>query len=412
LLSIAWLLGAVFFGYSKMIETRAGKPWLADFTLFYRSAVAFWNNSDLYSLHSVRLVEPMSDDQKRDKERSHPNLNMPLVTALFLPLAVTDITTGMAIWASLSVGFTMVAAWMLGGQLVTEYNGAPFFRWVVSGIIALLLLTYYPTWASANLGQLAQLLFLLLSGAWIAARRKQDRIAGVLFGLAMTLKPFTGLFLLILPWFGRWHLLRWYVGSFAAFLLIGLAAFGPDSYIQYSTVLRQVSWYGAGWNASLLAPVSTILGGGDLPGWYDYPRLAQPIVIIISIALYAALVALIRRLPDVQAKVDLTVAGGIPLMLLASPLGWVYYFLLMWISAIATALAVRLLPSRRRWWISAAMVLVLCGLPFPFVVAAEANTSLRSLLITSADTAALLVAFGFVLAVAWRVSASPRAASV
>ena len=67
---------------------------------------------------------------------------------------------------------------------------------------------------------------------------------------------------------------------------------------------------------------------------------------------------------------------------------------------------------RWTWWLSSAVVMVLCGLPYPFVRSSEAGASLSSLLATSADTAALLIAFGFVLAVAWRVSAPRRTVPV
>jgi hypothetical protein len=82
----------------------------------------------------------------------------------------------------------------------------------------------------------------------------------------------------------------------------------------------------------------------------------------------------------------------------------------MWIAAAAIVEAVRPLPSRWTWWLSSAVVLILCGLPYPFVISRDAGASLQSLLVTSTDTAALLLAFAFVLAAAWRVSAPPQAA--
>jgi hypothetical protein len=335
---------------------------------------------------------------------------MPVVALLFWPFSLGSLASGMTAWTALAVGLVLASAVLLGSQLAASHGLSRFHRWMASGLLAIFMLVYFPTWAGAALGQLGQLLLLVLCGAWLAARRGHDRSAGALLGIALALKPFTGVLLLVLPWLGRWRLLRWYAGVFAALALLGAVAAGPASYLRYLSALREVDWYAFGWNASLMAPLSVLLGGGETPGWLDYPRLAAPVSIACAALFYAALVARLRKVGDPVARLDLAIAGAIPLMLLASPLGWIYYFSLMWIAAAAVVEAVRPLPSRWTWSLSAAVVLILCGLPYPFVISREAGASLQSLLVTSTDTAALLLAFAFVLAAAWRVSAPPQAA--
>ena len=410
LIAIAGLLGAVLSGYASLVAFRADKPWLLDFAKFYISAQALGSGGDIYRVVPIEHFGPLPDGINPTREHLHPNLNMPVVALLFWPFSHFGVTDGMAAWSLLSIGFAVASAGLLGSHLAASHGLPAFHRLMFSGVLAVLVLIYFPTWASAALGQLGQLLLLILCGAWIAARYGQDRLAGVLLGIALALKPFTGLFLLILPWLGRWRLMAWYAGSFAALALLGAVAAGPESYLRYLDALREVNWYASGWNASLTAPLSVLLGGGDAPGWADYPMLAKGASLGITAALYALLVVRLRRIEEPKARCDLAVAGAIPLMLLGSPLGWIYYFPLIWIAAAGVVEAVRPLPSRWVWWLSAAAVLALCGLPFPFAKSSEAGESLQSLLVTSADTMALLVAFAFVLAAAWRVSAQPQPA--
>lgn len=407
LAGIACLLGAILLGYAKMAEERLESPGLLDFAKFYASAQSLEEGGDIYRAVPVDHFGPLPEDVKPSRQTLHPNLNMPVVAVLFWPFALAGVAVGMIAWTVLSNGFVMAAAWLLGGQLAMSHGLSDFHRWMVSGLLAVLMLVYFPTWAGAALGQLGQLLLLVLCGAWLAARRKNDRLAGTLFGIALALKPFTGVFLVLLPWLGRWRLLRWYAGIFAALSLLGAAIAGPDSYLRYWSALQEVNWYPSGWNASLMAPLSVLLGGGELPGWFHHPWLAKPIAVACSLICYAALVFQVRRMGNSTTRLDMTVAGGIPLMLLASPLGWLYYFPLMWIAAVAVLGAVRPLPSRWVWWLATALVLVVCGLPYPFVIAREAGESLRSLLTTSGDTAALLLAFAVILAAAWRVRQHP-----
>ena len=199
--------------------------------------------------------------------------------------------SGMTAWSVLTIGCVLASAALLGSQLAASHSPSPFHRWMASGLIAILMLVSFPTWAGAALGQIGLLLLLTLCGAWLAARSGHDRLSGMLFGVALSIKPFTGVFLLVLPWLGRWRLLGWYAGTFAALSLLGAIAAGPGSYLRYLSALHEVNWYAFGWNASLMAPLSVLLGGGEAPGWLDYPRLAKPISIACGVLLYAVLVA-------------------------------------------------------------------------------------------------------------------------
>ena len=397
---IAGVLSFLLIAYAELVRVRSDLPWLLDYAKFHLSAQALNEGEDIYrSLPLYRLGQLPAGVEVSDPNL-HPNLNLPFVTILFWPFTMTDIATGMAIWATLSIGFAMASAWLMGNELLRGSNLPGFFHWVVPGLLATSLLIFYPSWASISLGQLGQLLLLILCGAWLAARRQNDRLAGTLFGLALALKPFTGIFLLVLPWLRRWRLMRWYIGCFGLLTFLGAAVVGPESYLRYWQVLQEVDWYGFGWNASLMAPLSVVLGGNAPSEWLHHPWLAKSISIVFSMLLYFLLIRQLRYLVDPVVRLDIAVAGSIPLMLLASPLGWLYYFLGIWVSGIAVVIAVRPLESRKVWWLLAIGMLILCGLPYPFVNARDIGQSWEFLLVNSIDTAALLVAFAFVIGAA------------
>ena len=383
---------------------------MLDFSKFHVSAQALLSGGDIYQSVPMDYFGPRPPEIEFDRDHLHPNLNMPVVALLFAPFSLGSLASGMVAWTVFTVGLLLASAALLGSRFVTSRGLSSFDGWMISGLLAFLMLVHYPTFAGLALGQLGHLLLFVLCGAWLAARRGQDRLAGALLGTALALKLLTAVFLLLLPWLGRWRLLRWYIGTFLALTLLGAVAAGPESYLRFLSVLQQVDWHASGWNASLMAPLSILLGGGGAPSWLDFPGLATPVSAAIAASLYALLVIAVRRVADPETKLDLTIAGAVPLMLLASPLGWLYYFPLLWITVSAVIEAVHPLHSHWTWWLFAACIMLASGLPYPFVESRDATESLQTMLVTSADTVALLLALAFVLAAAWRIGAQRQAA--
>lgn len=408
---IAALIGVVVALYGTVVAHRIDKPQALDFSKFYVSAQKLLSGGDIYQPVPMDYFGPLLPGIEFDRDYLHPNLNMPVVALLFAPFSLGSVASGMAAWSVFAVGLVLASAALLGSQFVASRGLSAFDRWMISGLLAFLMLAHYPTFAGLVLGQLGQLLLFILCAAWLAARRGQDRLAGVLLGTALALKLLTAVFLLLLPWLGRWRLLRWYVGTFLALTLLGAVTAGPGSYLRYLTVLQEVDWYATGWNASLMAPLSILFGGGGAPSWLDFPGLATPFSAVISASLYALLVIAVRKVADPETKLDLTIAGAVPLMLLASPLGWLYYFPLLWITVSAVIEAVHPRHSHWAWWLFAAFVMLVSGLPYTFIPGEDATESLQTILVTSADTVALLLALALVLAAAWRIGTPRQAAA-
>ena len=99
------------------------------------------------------------------------------------------------------------------------------------------------------------------TGIWLSRRQQDGRRLGLWIGLASSVKPFLGVFLLDLVIRRQWRALRWAVASSAMLYGLGMAVFGLTSYLEWARVLRNVEWAGAVMNASVAAiPARTIAG--------------------------------------------------------------------------------------------------------------------------------------------------------
>jgi hypothetical protein len=169
---------------------------------------------------------------------------------------------------------------------------------------------------------------LLLAVGWGAARRDRDMLAGVALGLAISLKLYVGLFLLVFLLLRRLRLLAWALGTFAVGALLALAVFGMGAYREYLAALGSVTWYAASWNASYLGFFTRIFGGSGNVPLAQAPWLAYALgygLALVSIGLLAWQAW--RKTEQASTRrFDLLFALTLVVMLLASPLGWMYYF--------------------------------------------------------------------------------------
>jgi hypothetical protein len=235
-----------------------------------------------------------------------------------------------------------------------------------------LLLIYFPAFATITLGQVSFLILLLLAISWMAARRGNDAFAGVMLGLAVSLKLYVGLFLLVFLLLRRWKLLGWALGTAAAGALLALAVFGLGAYRQYLAALGSVTWYAASWNASYLGFFTRLFGGSENVPLAQAPWLAYAVgygLALVSIGLLAWQAW--RTPPGAPTRrFDLLFSLGLVVMLLASPLGWMYYFPYLILPFLAAWLAAK---DGRRQWLMGLVVLgwVLSTIPHQIVPSAE-----------------------------------------
>jgi hypothetical protein len=273
---------------------------------------------------------PVASGNKRQWEVL-PNLNPPFQTLLLLPFGWVEYSKAYWLWSLFSVVSGLAAVRLIYGARRKCFSGKAWNFW-----LTVIFFFYFPTYTTVHLGQFSLFIFFLLILAWSLTRQKKDLIAGILFGLLLSLKIFTGLFLLYFLLKKRWRLLGWYLGSFAFLSLLALGVFGSGTYLNYFSALKTVDWQAASWNASIFGFMTRIFGGsGNIP-LIDSPTLGfmlaylacAVLVIIYGFQIYS------DKNRGRNTSFDLEFSLTLVLVLLLSPLGWMYYFVFLFLPAV------------------------------------------------------------------------------
>ena len=158
------------------------------------------------------------------------------------------------------------------------------------------------------------LLLCLLVAGWLCLRSGRGRLGAALWGAAAALKLFPGLLLVLLLAQSRWRAALWGGATAAALLLLCSMVIGWSSAVEFATHVIPYShvWYGHGYNVSLMS-IGT-RAAGPAAGWS---------MALLALAAVGGVVGRSRGDPD-----RLFVAGTAG-MLLASPLSWLGYGILL-----------------------------------------------------------------------------------
>lgn len=332
--------------YATFLDLRSDQPLGSDFAGFHHSARSALSGGELYA--PMQLPDAPTGDFSRGGLRgTFPNLNPPVFTLFVLPLGLLPLGVAFVLWTA--------AALLCGGGAVLQVTrgepGSTRFRH------ALLLFAWYPVVLAVTVGQttLFLLLGLAIAGTWWDAGR--TRGAAIVLGLLASLKLFFGLFGVVFLLARRYRTLGWMVVAFVASWTLGLVAFGADAYARYAETLASVDWHGVGGNVSLAGTAERLFGGSGPAGGATGPGSgAEPVRSVKSLALLAGgagilLLGLFRVArswggagptagrPDAtmgKARRSRDALRGcafgytVAAMLLLSPLGWVYYFPLLY----------------------------------------------------------------------------------
>jgi hypothetical protein len=365
LFALSLALGAVLGIYGTVGWAMANKLSGTDFFKFYLSSVRRHHSVSLYWPAPTRsdfdrlcgrptpLMSPLEDNPDLTgpslaalKPCLHPNLNPPFFGVLTRPLGYLDPGTAWWVWGVLSLlsfGAALWLIWHADSRLPPPWYAPALF---VIGAFA-----YFPVSANFLYGQMGFFIFLPITLSWRALRAGREQAGGAWLGLAVGLKPFTGLLLPLLLLNGRWRATLAAAGSLALNLIAGGLAGGFDAYVEYTRALGSVTWFGASWNASFQGFFMRILGGAENTPWMDLPWLAMGLTVCFNLTVIAILAWLAwrsrRQHPEFSA--DLVFATALPAMLLVSPLGWLYYMPVLILSAWVLWRFSAALPKRRTY---------------------------------------------------------------
>ncbi len=249
----------------------------------------------------------------------------PTFAPVVAPLALLPYPLAWGVWQLLSLA-------ALGGALALAARALhldfPLSLWIILGCLALLFLplSFHLLYTHTELF----ILFLLTAG-WLALRRGWKVPAGLLLALAGALRLYPLFFLLLLLQRRSWKaLLTALFGGLGLVLLAGLLA-GPASYLRYLEVLRRgiAALYPLWGNASLWGAVHKV--AALWPALEGLPWLRDGLAAILSLSLLGGTLALTWKDAHLPDYLDRHFGLFTAAVLLASPLSWVYYQVLLYL---------------------------------------------------------------------------------
>jgi Glycosyltransferase family 87 len=442
------LLVLVTQGPAFVGSLKPDRSTLVDFFQDWSSANNLLHGAPVYG-SLAQAMEQYLGLRVRDPEHLTLNVNGHPPTSILLvtPLATLDYPDAVLVWNLLSLAALGVSLWIVQRQLRIECS-----VWSLLPILSLLLLCG-PLRHHTHLGQFSLLLLLLLTGTWAAARTGRLGCAGVLLGVATTVKLFPAFLFLYFLTRCQWRAVVMGLLTFALLTGATLAATGPAAGLTYAQeVLPSLRQYHSSWHNMSLAGYFNRLfdpyippkpshvsvpapgevsgaaaedagGGSDVvdrmevyptvPMWRNQLLARAGIVLSCSVVTVLCVWASWRSRSLAQS--DRAFALSLVGMLLVSPITWDHYLLillfpwvLVWVALPVSALArgLFLVLSATLWTFPPIVWSIwLSAVPVNHRPTWETATPLHTLTILSLHCYALLSLFAF-LFVLWKKAPS------
>jgi hypothetical protein len=288
-----------------------------DFCRMYYTARAYWQGEDMYGWNPATPAR-VGDD----KVIQLWNMNPPHFHLVLLPLGLLPPTMALACWWGISMVCLVVAI-----RWITVECGlvmTPRVRQL--GLVALLGFT--GTNCMILTSQLAFVLLVPMTLAWLAARQERWRAAGFWLGVVISVKPFLLMFVPYLVLRRRWSALAMCAGSIALCFALGLMVFGMDNHLAWCQRLGIAdSWAWLPMNSSVLGMLARTFG--ESISFTPLVTMPQGFVMAVSLTI-SAVIAMLTWFVTTRDSRPGDVDRSFALLLVASvmlcPLGWAYYF--------------------------------------------------------------------------------------
>lgn len=340
-------------------------PQKADYPLLYASARSALLGGSVFRhfiyepvFGDVLFLAPPASPFDAQASRLMENLNAPIVTLLAMPFATYGLRASYYLWCGAQLILALLVSWRLLARFELRH---PLLK-----PASLLILTgFFPILANLLIGQLGLFLFVVLGLFILALDQGQWRRAGVWLGLALLLKLFVGLIFIALLVQRRWLVLSWGSLIWVLGMGAGLLIFGIDDHIRWLQVLHNYHAGALSWNAALKGVTERYFGEGLTVSIYPSPWLCWALRSAAYIGTAFCFIQLGRLQPRLTARVASLLAAAIslPLMLLLAPLGWIYYFPVLLLSALVCWHVLRDVPRARLARSLSILALMLSGIP-------------------------------------------------
>jgi hypothetical protein len=165
---VCWWRGPAYFRAFEVEFYPDGRElFLPDFFQEWASASNRFTGLPIYAPQEITVERYLGlHRDPNDPYFIELNAHPPTAVLLGVPFAALDFAEAFAIWNMLSLACLALSAW-----LIVQNLGQSFSPWAVCVAFALLLLSF-PFWHQMVHGQLNLLLLLLLTGVWVAERRR------------------------------------------------------------------------------------------------------------------------------------------------------------------------------------------------------------------------------------------------
>jgi hypothetical protein len=335
LLGIASLSVLISINYTYPLTLGKTSILYSDYGKFYHSQQLLLTGKNIYSpiyfiknkqhSESGHALLAKAETKPKQAVRLAGNLNPPFFTLLSFPLAYLPYSQALLVWTSLSMLAGCFAILLIQQKLEPHAIYS-----LPSGLLLLsAFLSYFPSFAALQFGQVSLLLLPLIVLGWRATYDRKPIKAAIFLGLAASLKPFFALFLLYFLIRKEWRALWTFSFTLVVCAYLALAVFGMKTYYAYYQACQQIAWAASSWNVSFYGLLLRLIGGPEtntplipIPGLFTFAYLFLSAILILVLVWFLRPTANI----DPRKKTCLDFSIILVAMLLLSPLGWMYYF--------------------------------------------------------------------------------------
>ena len=324
----AWLLAAVAVLYLLLIGielVRQACEWPTlhrdrDFPSYYLAAQRLLRGQDTYS--------GLQEDARHLGIAGYfidSAVNPPTFTVATLFLALVPYAAAWGLWQVLSLAALVVSMALLIREAREKFSGPAWLRLVCAALL-FPPLGFHLLYAHTEL-----FLLLALTAAWVLLRRGKEIPAGILLGLAAAIRIYPLFLLLHLLQRRSWKALGAAVAGGLSWAGLTALVADPSSFWHYLATLQEEvpTLYPRWGNFSLWGSVHKL--ASIWPALGERPALRDGLALALSAGILLLTLWLARRPGRRPAGVDRAYGLFIVGALLASPLSWIYYQVLLYV---------------------------------------------------------------------------------
>lgn len=288
-----------------------------DFSSFYSAAIAYTKGINPYqSLIASYFVIPV---------KLPANLNPPFFLQLMSPLAQLNYQLASSLWLICSIILGGIGA-LLSFKLTCSDD---YFKkyWLA---LLFIYLGMFSTLMNTGAGQIGGVLLFFIMTGYYCYLRRLDSLAGIFWGVIIAIKLFPGLLFLFVFNQKRYKVFLVMLITCLLACLLPFLIKGAEVYSFYVKMLPYISWFGDNWNASLYGFIFRLFIDEKSSQNLVLIKITYLFFFIILLLWYAKKISSFRKTTKEHNALDhrefcLTLV----MMLLMSPMGWIYYFSLL-----------------------------------------------------------------------------------